>query len=185
MCRPDAGEPQGYDIGCGYNELFWHFDPDCWLCVMDQDVCQTTRTTWDRLLRKAIGEHPEAGAFCAMTNRLMRWVSSWQMVPEEYEYERDIVKHFALGARLAKEHGTKTIDVTDIEQAGHKPLSGMAFVIQQKAWMQIGPITRIRECDWEIHRRLRAAGRRVYLLPGWYVFHWSHWEEPYGKEIKG
>jgi GT2 family glycosyltransferase len=60
------------------------------------------------------------------------------------------------------------LDVTDTMGFG-----GVAFAISKRAWEKAGGFVDGMLCvDHHMHFALRRAGLRVYLLEGWYVYHW-------------
>lgn len=59
----------GADLGRAYNEVMRRARDDDWVCFVDHDAVFTTRT-WYQQLCEAVEEHPEAGLFGVMTNRV-------------------------------------------------------------------------------------------------------------------
>jgi len=168
-CPRDVAD--GADLGWAYNAFADRFPDTDWMCVLDHDVWQTTKS-WYRVLEQAVAAHPAAGAFVATVSRLNPDKSGWQMSGPELADADSYRFHWEAGHARLRGFGAKAIDVTDIEQQGWKPLSGAAFCVSLAAWRAIGGApSGFSQVDWAIHRRLRAAGFKVYHLPGWLVGH--------------
>lgn len=175
VCTPYARDDTR-DLGTAYNDYMTRFPDADWVCFLDHDVTQTHKQ-WYHLLEWSVAHtKPEDGAFVATVSRLNPAKSSWQMAGEALRQEPDIRAHWEEGARRHKEFGAFRVDVTDIEAQGFKPLSGAAFCVRVQAWRAMGGAPEgFLQVDWAIHRQLKAAGYRIYHLPGWYVFHWFNW----------
>jgi GT2 family glycosyltransferase len=164
----------GKDLGTMYNRYIEPVPAGDWACFLDHDVMQTTRY-WYRLLEQATKALPDAGVFVAATNRLNPLRSAWQMAGEALETCDDITVHWQEGHARYSKYGAEVVDVTDIEDSSSLvvPLSGTAFCVSVDAWRAVGGApSGFTQVDWRIHRRMREGGYRVYLLPGWYVYHW-------------
>lgn len=183
-CPHSEGKPPGMDIGMVYNEYMALVPSGDWATFMDHDIALTSKK-WFRLVEHAIRQHPEAGAFVAMTNRLNKAKSGWQITDRIDPNNGVMADHRALGEDLARSPGSTLRDVTNIEDDGWCPLSGFFFVVSKSAWETIGGAPEghgLNWVDWSIHQRLRAAGLRVYLIEGLYVYHW-HSRAPIGGAI--
>jgi GT2 family glycosyltransferase len=159
------------DVGLAYNKAMALLGVDDWAVMMDHDVALCSRK-WFRVIAAAIANDPGAGAFVACTNRLNPKKSMWQLVNVNRDDDR-ILHHCKIADDRMREHGSAVIDVTDVEQDKRgMPFSGFFFAVSKATWTAIGGAPHgFGRVDYEIHRRIRASGRRIYLLPGLYVFH--------------
>lgn len=172
-CPSADGDPKGRDVGLAYNRFMALLAPEDWAVLIDHDTMVCSRA-WFPLLETAIAEHPEAGAFVPVTNRLDRKKSGWQLAADPGPLEMNIERHYEAAEKHRLRYGANAVDVTDVEEEGKgRPFSGFWFAVQKRTWTLIDGAPRgWRTIDWQIHRRIRAAGKRVFLLPGIYVFHW-------------
>lgn len=112
--------------------------------------------------------------FCAVTNRLPSRRSGWQVV--DAPKSDDLDEHRAFGTALAK--GPLLLsDVTTPTIAGRPAhlASGFFLAISRDVAVAEGPLKEggnEKGLDWELHRRVARAGKRVYLIEGLYVYHW-------------
>lgn len=151
------------NLGSAYNEIMRRLSPGDWVCFLDHDAVFTTRD-WYRQLLKAIEEHPEAGLFAAVTNRIGRK----QQIPPGAPAGHDMREHRAFGQSLLEQHGTSVRDITR-----DSPISGVVMMLSVETWQAIGGFKDgFFGVDNRAHRDVAAAGRRVFLLPGLYVYHW-------------
>jgi GT2 family glycosyltransferase len=164
----------GRDLGWAYNQFASIVPDDDWFLFMDGDALPTSTKLWLRLLEKAVLLQPDAGAFVPMTTGLNLQMSGWQMLLD-LNGTHDLEAFYREGWARWHSKGVQMVDVTDIEEENpnYRPFSGVAFLIQKRTWVEIdgSPEGKMAFNDWAIHRKLRAAGKRVYLLPGWVVYH--------------
>lgn len=151
------------NLGRAYNQTMERLLPGDWCCFLDHDAIWTTRD-WYRQLLEAIESRPDAGLIAAVTNRIGRKEQIAPGAPAGH----DMRDHFAFGERLKAEHGAALRDVT----AG--PLiSGVVMAISHDTWEAIGGFADgFFGVDNQAHRDARRVGRRVYMMPGLYVYHW-------------
>jgi GT2 family glycosyltransferase len=176
VCGSKEGKKPGRDLGWAYNrEMLRTPDDSDWVCLLDADTMPTTKIDFRDILEAAIAAEPEAGAFLAVTNRLSRTCSAWQMINELPDNDFNILHHLEAGKERTQRFGAELQDVTNIDvNSSYAPLSGFAFVVQKATWRAMGGFLEGRGMygiDWDAHRRIRATGKRIYLLKGWYVFH--------------
>lgn len=148
------------NLGRAYNEAMARLAEEDWACFLDHDAMWTTRE-WYRQIDEAIRFKPEAGAFTAMTNRIY---SGWQRIGDKDNH--DMVYHREFGRQRLK---TRTLlDVTDT-----KGMGGVVICISKAAWRKVGEFVDGMLCvDHQMHFALRAAGLKVWLIEGLYVYHW-------------
>jgi hypothetical protein len=182
--RHPNGKEMGYCIASAYARYMRLLAPDDWMVAMDHDIALVT-SGWHAMVEDAIEQQP-LGTFTCVTNRLVRSRNAWQMTPPGDEWETDIVRHMKRASELKATYGSELLDVTDIEDTGAKPLAGIFLVISKATWEAICEIPLdTYAVDWEVHRRVRAIGTRVYLMQGLYVAHFSGYRQHYKEEVKG
>lgn len=147
-----------YNLGAAYNKAMLSVPDDGWGCLLDHDIMFTTRT-WYRQLEEAIAVQP-AGSFTAGTNRIR---SKWQTVAVSGD---DIGHHRRIGESMAAKR--TLLDVTDTAGWG-----GVLMLVSKASWRAAGGFPDGLFCvDHLFHFALKAAGRRVWLIEGLYVYHW-------------
>lgn len=156
---PFARDPNHFGRAC--NEAMERV-PDGWYGVlMDHDIHLTT-PHWFRQIEEAIACRPDAGAFCAVTNRT---ASPWQRVEEGVKAGDSLEAHYRVGAERLKRRTLTDVTCT-------KGYGGMLQVINKDAWRETeGFADSLYCCDHSIFFRLKAAGRRIYQIDGLYVLH--------------
>lgn len=157
------------NLGLAYNEAMQLLPPDGWAAFLDHDAIHTT-PDWHRLIVGAIEANPDFGLFVGCTNRIG---CGWMKTPGVSPRNHDMLYHRAIGAELAKRHGSAVRDVTEWErQPGGHPLSGVLMVISKRVWAHVlGFKNGFLTVDNDCHRRVRDADFRVGLLLGVYVYH--------------
>lgn len=178
-CPREMGDPHGCDLGFTYNAYMDLIPEDDWACFMDHDTLVTSRS-WYRVLEAAVESEPDAGAFVAVTNRLVKARSGWQMAPEADHDNHDVIYHWKIGYLRERKYGASLQDVTDIESKGrYKPFSGFFFCVSKKTWIAMGGCKKHDFCsvDHYLHREIKKTGKKVYLLNGIYLYHWYRCDE--------
>lgn len=151
------------NLGRAYNEIMERLSPGDWGCFLDHDAVFTTRE-WYGQIKRAVQDNPQGGLFTAVTNRIGRK----SQIPPGAPAGHDMRDHRVFGAQLAKQHGHSVRDITR-----ESPLSGVVMVISREAWKAIGGFkSGFFGVDNAAHRDVARSGRRVYMMPGLYVYHW-------------
>jgi GT2 family glycosyltransferase len=123
-----------------------------------------TTSSWYRQLREAMVAEPR-GSFTAVANRMR---ARWQVAPELSPQEKDsddVAFHRRIGKQRAANRGL--LDVTDTGGWG-----GLLMLVSKAAWQDAGGFADGLWCvDHMFHYALRAAGRRLYLIEGLYLYH--------------
>jgi GT2 family glycosyltransferase len=160
----------GKSLGTCYNEMMSLLNEDQWGCFIDHDAMWTT-TMWYQQISEAIEKNPEAGIFVPRTNRIG---CGWMKAPGVSPRNHDIAYHRQVGWDLHEKEGSNVHDVTVWEdQPSRKPLSGVSMLLSKKTWSKVGGFKKgFLTVDNDMHRRVRAAGLKAYLLLGVYVYHW-------------
>jgi GT2 family glycosyltransferase len=151
------------NLGRAYNEIMSRLLPRDWCCFIDHDALWTTRD-WYKQLSAAIAAHKDAGLIVAVTNRVGRKEQIAPGAPTGH----DMREHFAFGARLRDEHGSTVRDITT------GPLiSGVVMCLSHETWEAMGGFADgFFGVDNAAHRAVRRIGKRIYLMPGLYTYHW-------------
>lgn len=149
------------NLGRAYNEAMALLPSDGWAIFIDHDAMPTTRE-WYRQIVEAIAFKPDAGAFVAVTNRID---AVWQRAQESDRDNHDIAHHTAVGVGRLQ---TRTLlDVT-----GTKGFGGVLFAVSKAVWARVGGFADGLLCvDHSLHFKLQAAGLKVWLHEGLYVYH--------------
>ncbi len=150
------------NLGAAYNRHMALIGESDWAVFTDHDVLPGLDRDWFHRFAEAIAVRPQAGAFVAVTNRID---AVWQRAEEVDPDNHDIGYHTA--AALARRSRRTLLDITDTKGFG-----GVCFALSKAAWAEAGGFADGLLCvDHSIHFRLRAAGRRIYLLENLYVYH--------------
>lgn len=174
--RPYDKKPVGYCISAAYRKCMNLLGPNDWAVLCDHDIFHVTRG-WFPMIEAAIAKDPK-GTFVPMTNRLVRAKQGYMMTEPCDEWETNILKHFKRADELKEKHGGELQDITNIADTGAKEMTGIFIVISKDTWTAIGEIPlNTYACDWEIGKRVRAIGRKVWLMRGLYVVHLSGYRE--------
>lgn len=163
---PEAGKDYGHAIN-QFMERLWDDD---WAFIVDHDCHLETRGAWFRALERAVARFPEAGFFTPMRFPAnTRWLA-----PKEALKSYDVREHRKLGEELAAKYRDQIEDVTDYEKLdGGLPAAGI-WLVSKRVWREVGGYKngfKQENVDYDFHARVRAAGRRVYLLREVYLFH--------------
>ena len=170
-CHRDEGESSGNDLGHAYNRCMQLIPDDDWACFIDHDVFFTTKT-WFRMIEEAIAQQPDAGMFCARTNRLSKSHSQWQMLGDPTQENVKALRVY--GGKVERKFGASLRDVTTDKQRRRMcPSSGFLMVISKATWTLIGGSQHGNvQVDYTIHRAIEKAGKKIYLIEGLFLYHW-------------
>lgn len=149
-----------YNLGRAYNESMALIGENDWAVFLDHDAIWTTRE-WYRQLEEVTRVVPDAGLVTAVQSR--GW-QKWQVGPYD---GHDMARNREIGKRALAESRT-LLDVT--EASG---IAGVVMLISKRAWRKAGGYVDGMYCvDHAMHFALAAAGLRVYVHEGLYVYHW-------------
>jgi hypothetical protein len=138
--------------------------------ILDHDILFTT-TSWHSQIQKAVEENPDVSAYAAATNRIWsRFL--WADVDKD---NNDVVYHRQKGEEIAAKYGSQVEDISRTDKT-NRGWGGYFMMMRKRAWKKIGGFNhmgRYKKCmDWSTHEKLVAAGEKVMLLKGVYVYHW-------------
>lgn len=151
------------NLGQAYNRFMDLLKDEDLACFIDHDAMFTT-PDWYEQIEHIAGKYPDAGMFTAKTNRVKNRRQLYRGVISD---NHDIAYHRMIGRLLQQDHYA---DVSVVK--AEKPVSGVVIVIKKKVWN----VHRFQDgflgVDNDISCRLIAAGRKVYIMEGVYVYHW-------------
>ncbi len=152
------------NLGRAYNEFLDLLKEDDWAIFIDHDAIWTTPHWYDQIVSAT--KAPRVGCVTAVTNRI--WCR-YQLAAGADPNNHDMRYHRQLGERLQTKYGSTAIDVTLREP----PISGVVLAVSKAAVLHSGGFRKgLLGVDNALHRSMRAAGYRVLLMPGLYVYHW-------------
>lgn len=154
--------PDG-NLGGAYNRFMELLPSDGWACFLDHDAIWTTRYWYDQIARAVASAPQNTGAITAVTNRIANPRQLVSGCPKDH----DMLRHRRFGMVQFVRHGDKLVEITNAE-----PMSGVVIILSKAAWRACGPLpSGLLGVDNHLHAALRRAGRRVFLMPGLYVYH--------------
>lgn len=157
-------DPEG-NIADAYNGIFDRAKRGDWVCIRDGDTQFTTQYYGDHL-EQMIRDNPGVMAFTCITNRINNKHQKAKSIDRRND---DMKYHCAKGEAFWNKYSTTCIDVTE----GHGLMSGVLFFIKKELWTKIGGVqTRgMLGVDNEIHKKIRNAGAKLFLMKGFYIYH--------------
>lgn len=156
----------GKDFGYAINSVFERLHADDWLLVLDHDLMFTTRD-WYRRLEAAVAAKPDAGFFTLFRAPASE-KTKWSEPPGVDAASNDMAYHWKYGKRLAEAESGKLSDITDEE------CTAGIFLMSKAVWRAVGGFDRgfkAEFIDYAMHKKVRAAGYRSYLIRDVYMFH--------------
>jgi len=139
---------------------------DDYCCFLDGDATFTT-TFFGLQLERIVHKYPECGVFVCMTNRVN---CEWQLETVDWDSD-DIKYHRFIGDLLADDNYYQIKDVTNKPKG--EVLSGVLMLIRKDVWKKIGGFKDgMLGVDNDLHWKCQKHGEKVYLLRGFYVYHW-------------
>ncbi len=154
------------NIGCYYNAFMEKIGEGDYACFVDGDACFTT-VFFGKQLEAIVKKYPECGLFTAVTNHLG---SAWQMAGDWDS--NDIAAHRKFGEALQAEKYDAVKDIAKNDR--NFVLGGVLIMISKKVWRKLGGFKTegMLGVDNDIHWKAQAAGEKVYLMTGVYLYHW-------------
>lgn len=163
----------GLDLGYAINQFMDRLRDDDWALILDHDLVFATRPDhWYRAMEGYVAANPEAGFFTPY-----RWPASkrrpW-LQPPQVTATYDMRYHRKVGANLAEANRGQLQDITEWEKLpGGNPSAGI-FLVRKSVWGEVGGFKngfKKEGIDHDFHARVRATGRRCYLMKDVYLFH--------------
>lgn len=158
----------GKNIGKYYNSIFEKLADDDWACFVDADTIFTTYD-YGTLIENVIAKNPGVGAFTCYTNRV---ACQWQIAPGVDIKSNDMLYHREFGEKIKNQFGTSCLDVTNKPRL--EVMSGFFFMLKKSTWQKVGkfPEKGMLGIDNALHWNIQAAGEKLYLMQGLYLYHW-------------
>lgn len=155
------------NLGRAYNDAFRNLSKASVLCIRDYDTLWLTHD-YNRHLDAYHERYPGAVLTC-LTNRVSP-LSVPQLMYGKPVPGADMVYHLKQAEKLVRTHlDTDRYPVKEIQQ----DISGLVMVIPRSVW-EAHPFSEENLClgvDTEWNRRIRAAGVKILLMQGVYVWH--------------
>jgi len=180
-CPEDEGtDPEpGMDLGYAMNKFMGMLGEDDWGFLIDHDLLFTTRV-WYRQLEAVIRDKPDAGFFTVLRfPTAVDWYKP--KIKKDRSYTEDKVRrvfdlrwHRHIGKMLADKKFSEIQDVTEWERLKGGSKGAGIFLISKRVWHEVGGFKngfKTEKIDQDMYSRVRDAGRRIYLMKGFYMFH--------------
>jgi GT2 family glycosyltransferase len=153
----------GKDVGEAYNRCMALLpSDDDWACFIDHDAMWTTYS-WYQQLIEITRSKPGAGCFTALTNRTPS-IKPTQTIGDPSNH--DMIYQRRLGRSMAERCGIEILEYPD------GLISGVVMLVRKSTWNEIKFTSGLFGVDCDFHKALQAAGKKVYLMTGVYVYHW-------------
>lgn len=167
----------GKNIGQYYNAAMDRVGPRDWVCFTDADAVFTT-SDYGTQINDILRENPKYGLLYAVANRIG---CEWQVARELNAgsahgpaladwNDDDMAHHRAIGLDLQAKQRTRVVDMTPASQGG----SGFLILVSKSAWERAGGFREfgMLHVDWSFFEAAKAAGVKVGLMAGLYLYHW-------------
>ncbi len=150
------------DIGKGINDTIRELPEDSWICLRDIDTMflLPEQPMWLETLVRSNPQYDMIGASC---NRLG---SSYQLFDNILSEECDIKKHIEI-ARTAK--NLFGMEIEEVPEG--TPLAGFFLLFRKSLWNEFPFEERSIQFDLILSNNLHAAGKRLGIIRGMYLFH--------------
>jgi len=150
------------NIGKALNEFCANVPDNDWICLQDGDIMYLT-SDWGVQIEKVIKQHGEKfGLIGCMTNRLGRDIQRIGSMDNDH----DILKHYEIAVKLAKEHYAEIDDVTK-----KKYIAGMFMLFPKSVWNKVKFRENTIGFDDHFSNDVRKKGYKLGLMKGLYVYH--------------
>ena len=151
------------NIGAAYNECMETIGMNDYACFIDAD-CMWLTSNYGHQINDIISNHPEAGLFTCVTNRIGNKEQLYNGIVSE---NGDIKYHRRLAATLQRKYGTKTHKIT-------VPISGMVMIVSKKVWQKVKHFRPdgLLGVDNDFSKKILKSGYPIILMKGVYVFHY-------------
>lgn len=154
-------------IGREYNQQIKDFPDEDWIIIRDGDTCFTT-PFWGTQVHDIIQKHgKEYQLIGCVTNR----VNNEEQLPYGFS-EEEYTHHHKIGAAL---HQEKYDQVKPAKQ-----IAGLCMIFPKTLWNQIhfDEVYRPYYFDQIFCRMVTAAGYKIGIAEGLYIFHAYRWGNP-------
>lgn len=151
------------NLGWTYNQYMELLpNEDDWACFLDHDAMYTTHN-WYNQLESIIEKYPDYGLFTSKTNRISNGA---QITYGVGKHIHDMKFHRAKGYELQEEY-------FDLVTEMPRTISGVVMLTKKAVWKAAGGFKDgFLGVDSNYDGRVRAAGYKVGLMEGVFVYHW-------------
>jgi GT2 family glycosyltransferase len=151
------------NLGRAYNEAISLIPEGDWACLMDYDTLLLTPDAVN-IIHGYAAAYPDAGIITCLTNRISP-KNSHQLLTGAVMEESDIRRHIA----RAEEQKRFLYEAREVD----KDISGFLMLIKKSTWNEhkFNDSGKCLGVDTEYNRRIRAAGLKILVAQGLYVFH--------------
>lgn len=157
------------DIGGGINDSLSRLPTDSWVCIRDADTMFLTPQQQKQIADIA-GANPEFDVIGCMTNRLR---SPYQTHGGQLSDEPDIRVHLQIAEELESRHWGELVELPAPEV-----VAGMLMLFRVSLWQKIKFQQRSIYFDKQFCAAVRAAGGKLAIARGVYLFHLYRFGKP-------
>lgn len=143
-------------------------DPNDWVCMMDGDIA-FFRNDFGHHIEDYTKKYPDVSIFSCYASRSG---TDWMMPAPNQFNSTDILTHRKMAENQAVNH---RMELTDL----NRRVTGHLMVIKKQTWLDIRESAKqatssrtILGIDTSICNQVLAAGGRIVLMRGIYVFHY-------------
>jgi len=156
------------DIGGGLNDFIDLLPDNAWVCLRDADTLFLTPDAPRQVAQIARSDPPFDVIGC-VTNRLR---APYQLHNGKLSDNPDIRDHIQIAAQREKEHWCELKPIS-------APVAGMFLLFRKNTWQRLGGFEpRCITFDVKFSQRLLAAGGKIAIATGLYLFHLYRFGEP-------
>jgi len=165
------------NLGAAYNQAMRELpNDDDWCAIMDYDT-MFLHPFFAKQISDIIHKYPDTGMFTCVTNRTGNIRQRFAGIISE---NGDIRHHRRIAEKL---YNQSYLHINEL----NRTISGYLMVIQKKTWNKIKfrerqDSTNILGVDIDFGKSLLAAGKKIILMKGVYIFHYYRLLE--GKKSK-
>lgn len=152
------------NIGRAYNEACATAPEGSWICLRDPDT-MFLQPDSQALIEQIVASDPPFDLIGCRTNRLR---GDHQCIRMMFD-EKNIGPHIEIARELADKNKTLIISTTE-------PIAGMFMLFKKSLWDRIKfDETAIRFTDKKFSADVMAAGGKLGVAQGFYLFHLYRW----------
>jgi len=144
---------------------------DDFACFVDGDTIFTT-PSYGHTIEKVIAENTKVSCFTCYTNRV---ACLEQIAPGVDTESNDINYHRNFGTTLENIYGSYCSDITVLKDGQY--ISGCMILLKKELWRKLDGFDEsgMLGVDTNLHRKIRMAEEKIYLMHGVYIYHWYRW----------
>lgn len=162
------------DLAAAYNADVERIpNDDDWCVFLDHDA-MLLQPEWMKLLVLYKDKYPECRMFTCVTNRA-GGSSPQRVVPKEFQYNNDISWHRYKASDIWVQN---RLNVNNFSIPKPHHFSGVLMFFKKSLWKEIGGFrhwnhhSKILGVDSAWHEDIFKAKEKLYIMEGFYVYHW-------------